>query len=183
MLALQWWRKRELRAIGGSWLWRSLGWYEHWALGNTALHPNGSLDVAQCERTAFNGSNFRPVGGSGEVCRSDTNNKQHFPYWWHVIKRMNAGGKEGFLFVCIYTCTLANVHVRFLYVNWIDQTLEDKMLREGERVWGGYLSISIAMVGTIFNLLTIIVVSIDYLYDPPCMQHLWHFLMSTRREQ
>ena len=36
------------------------------------------------------------------------------------------------------------------------------MLREGERVWGGYLSISIAMIGTVFNLLTIIVVSIDY---------------------
>ena len=36
------------------------------------------------------------------------------------------------------------------------------MLREGERVWGGYLSISIATIGTVFNLLTIIVVSIDY---------------------
>ena len=36
------------------------------------------------------------------------------------------------------------------------------MLREGERVWGGYLSISIAMIGTVFNLLTIIVVSIHY---------------------
>ena len=43
------------------------------------------------------------------------------------------------------------------------------MLREGERVWGGYLSICIAMIGTVFNLLTIIVVSIDYeTPTPPC---------------
>ena len=70
--------------------------------------------------------------------------------WWE---------KERILHVYMYTRTLGNVHVRFLYVKWIVQTLEDKMLREGERVWGGYLSISIAMIGTIFNLLTIIVVS------------------------
>ena len=62
------------------------------------------------------------------------------------------------------------------------------MLREGERVWGGYLSISIAMIGTVFNLLTIIVVSIDYETpnppcDPSCMQHLRHFMMNTRREK
>ena len=32
------------------------------------------------------------------------------------------------------------------------------MLRESEKAWGGYLSISIGTIGTIFNLLTIIVV-------------------------
>ena len=45
---------------------------------------------------------------SAEVIRTISNTS---------LIRMNAGGKEGFLFVCIYTCTLANVHVRFLYVN------------------------------------------------------------------
>ena len=32
------------------------------------------------------------------------------------------------------------------------------MLRETEKTWGGYLSISIGTIGTLFNVLTIIVV-------------------------
>ena len=121
MFALQWWRKRELRVIGASVLTLAKSGLI-WTLGNTALSRNGSLDVAQCERPAFNGPVFR-LGDSGEACRYKqlSNNELICDMWpneWMILKKND--------FFMYTSCTHRNVLVRFQYVKWIDQTLDDK---------------------------------------------------------
>ena len=98
------------------WLWRSLGWYEHWATLHflvmdrwmwlnvkELLSMDQSLELVTLEKPAD--TNKWATMDLFVIC--DQMNE-----WWE--KRM------------ISSCTYRNVFVRFQYLKWIYQTLDDK---------------------------------------------------------